>query len=208
MSIEGLRTLLQSVPSGPLATELSDEVIDLLSDCWDSINGASDTSMAGHKVTSLRVENLAWEPPNLTFAVERHGGAVQGSKSAELQEWSVDLENNTAVPRLAGKRRLERFQQRLDTRALAVQVLDLVQQKSADVRLTWKSATCVKINVAVVIPDGPANQTTQGRRKRFRRDLETLMLATGWRRKSSGTQLVFENALQGRSESKFLECSD
>lgn len=192
MSISELIERLRDVPPGRLDSEIYDEVIGLLSGCWDAIAGSSDTSMASRKVCSSRVENLTWEPPHLSFVIERHGGRVQGSKSAEMQSWSVDVENNKAICGSAGYRRLEPFLPRLDTKALARQVHDLIQRGAVDDRLTWKEAACVKVNVSVIIPDGPAKQTTQGRRKRFRGDLEPLMQGAGWIRKPAGTQFVFQ----------------
>ena len=54
----------------------------LLSEVWDDLGG-SDCGMAGHKLIG-RMEHVEWNPPVLTFTIERHGGTVLGSTRAEL----------------------------------------------------------------------------------------------------------------------------
>ncbi len=76
-------------------------------------------------------------------------------------------------------RRLKKFAPKLDMQALAVEVFHLIQRRKSDDRLTWTGDTCVRVNMTIVIPNGSAQQTTQGRRKRFRTILKALMLAAG-----------------------------
>ena len=47
-------------------------------------------------------EDLACNPPNLCFSIDRHGGTVMGSKRAERQTWTLNLETLTAMPGLSG----------------------------------------------------------------------------------------------------------
>ena len=196
MSVEELRNLLKSVPTGLIHVDLRVEVVGRLAKCWSSLSGSSDTSMTEQKVTCARLEDLTWNSPVLSFVIERHGGTVQGSKSGELQGWIIDLDLNEAFSNSAGRRRLQKFAPKLDVQALAAELFRVIQRGAKDVRLTWKSDTVVKINVSVVIPTGPAIQTTQGRRKRFRAALEPLMKTAGWCRRPSGTQLLFERNRQ------------
>ena len=37
-------------------------------------------------------EDLTWDPPNLCFSIDRHGGTVMGSKRAERQTWMLNLQ--------------------------------------------------------------------------------------------------------------------
>ena len=190
MSVQDLKELLKTLPSGPFDGDVETEVRDLLASFWDAIPGALSTSMAARKLS--RAENWRWEPPIVSFVIERHGGTVQGSKLAELQSWFFDVERFVAGWGAAGSRRLQAFSPKLDLSALAAELIALVDKQAGDPRLTWKGIGCVRINVSVVIPDDAAKQTTQGRRKRFRSALIPLMAAAGWRLGTKGTQLVFE----------------
>src|SRR4051812_8749544 len=66
----------------------------LLAACWPELGG-DHGGMEGCKLLG-RMEDVVWNPPQLTFSVERHGGTVQGSTRAELQRWTVDVERGTA----------------------------------------------------------------------------------------------------------------
>ncbi len=39
-----------------------------------------------------RMEDVRWEPPVLSFRIERHGAMGVGSTRAELQNWRVDFD--------------------------------------------------------------------------------------------------------------------
>lgn len=54
-----------------------------------------------------RMEQVRWEPPVLSFIVERHGETVNGSTRAELQHWEVAVENRTARIVKTGQRQLK-----------------------------------------------------------------------------------------------------
>jgi hypothetical protein len=56
--------------------------------------GSTESKMADWKVE--RAENMEWRSPVLTFVVERHGAAAMGSSRAERQQWTLNLEKNTA----------------------------------------------------------------------------------------------------------------
>ena len=96
-----LRNYLNSVHPGPL-TDVS-RVEELLSPCWDDFTGSSTTSMTAHKLD--RIEDLRWDPPNLSFIVERHGAIVGGGSSrAEKQGWTANLVTLTATASPCGHR--------------------------------------------------------------------------------------------------------
>ena len=192
MSVQDLQKLLESVSPGRIQADLVGEVVSLLSDAWNSLSGTSATAMAERKISSARVEELTWEPPFLSFVIERHGGTVQGSKFGELQAWRVDLDHKVAACNINGRRRLQPFAPKLHTQALAVELFEHIQSRDQDSRLTWKSDTCVRIRLTLAIPDGPPKQTTQGRRRRLRAAITPLLIAAGWSTSESGTQLVFE----------------
>jgi hypothetical protein len=65
-----------------------------------------------------RMESVLWEPPLLTFVIERHGSTIRGSTRAELQHWTVDVNQGTATLALGGHRQLYPAQPRLNIQPL------------------------------------------------------------------------------------------
>jgi hypothetical protein len=61
---------------GPISD--ASELETLLKECWYEFEGADDTKMWPSKLTG-RMEDITWDPPILTFKIERHGGTVMGS---------------------------------------------------------------------------------------------------------------------------------
>jgi hypothetical protein len=90
--MNSLVTYLATIPPGPVP-DLGD-LERLLTDCWHEFTG-DDGGMAGQKLLG-RMEEVVWEPPILTFKIERHGGTVLGSSRATPQEWRLDLDKKTA----------------------------------------------------------------------------------------------------------------
>jgi hypothetical protein len=72
------------------------------------------------------MEAVAWNPPVLTFRIERHGGTVLGSTRAELQHWHVDLERKTASLVKTGRRQLRPMQPRLNVEPLVEEIVRLI----------------------------------------------------------------------------------
>ena len=66
-----------------------------------------------------RMEKAEWQPPILSFVVERHGGTALGSTRADLQHWTVNVETKEANCHIAGHRQLEPMQPRMDVKPLA-----------------------------------------------------------------------------------------
>jgi len=63
-------------------------VAALLAGGWHEFVGAESQRMHAGKLG--RIENVRWEPPVLSFRIERHGAMGVGSTRAELQHWRVD----------------------------------------------------------------------------------------------------------------------
>lgn len=59
----------------------------LLYSSWDEFSGSDAEGTTGYKVQG-RMEKIAWEPPILSFQIERHGGTVLGSTRADLHTWT------------------------------------------------------------------------------------------------------------------------
>ena len=175
--VEELRRLLRTLASGPVRSR--DEVSALLAAAWGCFPGSAETSMEPWKVQ--RAENLRWEPPVLSFEIERHGGTVCGSTRAEIQRWEVNLETLRACYYSAGRRQLHPADKSLDTKRLASEVADQIGRCGKVKYLQWLSESRVRVLVGVLIP-ATNRQTTAGRRKRFATQLQELLQACGWRR--------------------------
>lgn len=73
-NMDRLRQHLDRLPQGPIAEPR--EVEDLLRDTWDAFGG-DDGGMHAGKLMG-RTENMSWDPPCLTFDIERHGAQCWG----------------------------------------------------------------------------------------------------------------------------------
>ena len=71
------------------------QLIGLLKGCWSSIGGSYEEAMAEHKLE--RAYDLEWQPPLLTFRIERHGSYMVGSNRAEKQWWEIDIDQARVV---------------------------------------------------------------------------------------------------------------
>jgi hypothetical protein len=173
-----LADLLAEIPPGPLPDPADLE--RLLAACWEEFAG-DDGGMTGDKLLG-RMEAVVWEPPILSFTIERHGGTVLGSSRAAMQRWRLDLGNKTVHCTEAGFRQVEAMQPRLDVGALAGSVAAAVLQCQEDARLRWYDDGRVRVLVGTALPRGSAAaQTLAGRRRRFREALRERLAAEGWR---------------------------
>lgn len=172
-----LRTHLAGLPSGRIEDE--SKIESLLAPCWSELSIDEGGGMDALKLHG-RMDNAEWNPPDLTFQIERHGGLVQGSSRAELQNWRVDLEKGTATLVRTGYRQLYRMAPRLDVKPIAREISELILSNKKDERLKWYDDGRVRVEIGKVIPDWAAKQTTTGRRKRFRTELNRLLDRHGW----------------------------
>src|SRR5262245_59631739 len=125
-----LSSLLATLPPGPVPDP--GDLERLLASCWYEFKG-DDGGMTGQKLLG-RMEEVVWQPPILSFTVERHGGTVQGSSRASLQQWRLDLDKKTAWCEERRFRQVRGRQPRLDVRALAEEVASLIFRHQEDER--------------------------------------------------------------------------
>jgi hypothetical protein len=168
--IHALQIFLGAQPPGPIQD--TKQLVRLLSSCWDEFAGSSYTNMESEKL--YRIEEPEWHVPILSFSIERHAQTVMGSKRASLYEWSVDLENLTASIVRERKRQLEPNAKRLDVKPIAQTLADAILSGRSDERFKIMRDGKVKIEIGRVIPETNA-QTTLARRRRFRKELTSLL---------------------------------
>ena len=169
---------LELINAGPISD--SSKLECLLSGCWEKFDGSSAESMHGDKLLN-RMENVRWEPPILTFDIERHGGTVMGSTRAEIHSWEVDTNNQTARRGKAGHRQCKPMAPRLDVVPLAREIAGLIAERKSDERLKCNDDGSVRILIGKILPDGSAaKETVAGRRKRFRQAIKQHLEEKNW----------------------------
>jgi hypothetical protein len=175
--IDKVRDFLDTTPPGPIPDP--GDLERHVAACWHEFNG-DDGSMTGEKLLG-RMEEVVWQPPDLSFTVERHGGTVQGSSRASLQQWRLDLDKKNAWCEERHFRQVRGRQPRLDVGAFAEEVASLILHHREDGRLRWYEDGRVRVVVGKVLPKGTAvAQTLAGRRKRFRQALRDRLAVEGW----------------------------
>lgn len=199
ITIRELAALLRNAPVGVVPAETRVEVLKILGECWAEFAGSTDSKMAYWKVVrDGGAGELAWNPPILSFTVERHGTAVLGSTRAEKQEWKLDLSKKTAHHTVIGFRQMRPTASRLNVKSIATRVCDAVRQgpnSNSDLIsrgiLVWKD-DCIVVRHGMLIPNDGYQMTISGRRKRFRAELTPLMGAIGWELVDVGRALTFK----------------
>jgi hypothetical protein len=172
-----LRAYLATMQPGKI-TDTTD-LERLLAVCWGEFSGHHG-GMEGSRLLG-RIEDVTWQPPVLTFSVERHGRTVAGSSKADLQGWTVNVEQNTVFCEPLGCRQVRPLKARLKVEPLAEEIVRLIVAKQQDDRLQWHEDDSVKVLVGKIIPaDSAAKQTLAGRRKRFQKALLERLGAEGW----------------------------
>ena len=123
-AIFDLRRLLQSFDQGPI--DDASMVQELLSECRNDIDGGDVDSMATFKLE--RMEQLRWNPPDLSFVIERHGAIVAGRSSrAQKQEWVVNLDTLQAKNTIVGFRQIVPRRRTLDVEPLVDRMQSLAR---------------------------------------------------------------------------------
>lgn len=186
-----LRDHLASVPPGLIKDH--DAVESLLVDCWADLDGSDYESMDSSKLQG-RMESVEWNPPILSFEIERHGETVVGSTRASLHEWRVDVERETTEASTSRYRQLYPQSPRWKHEPAVKTVLELIVNRVDDHRLKWNSdKTRVRIRIAEIVPSGHPDTTTS-RRKRFAKAVRERLGATGWRLVERTTAHTYEPA--------------
>ena len=147
---------------------------------WDALAG-DDGGMLSRKLHG-RMEGVVWNPPVLTFRIERHGATVLGSSRAEAQEWTVDLEQRTKSVVVVGRRQLQPPQSRMNVMPVAEELASAILGGRQDPRLKWDGPDRFRLLIGEVLPAGSAvKETLAARRKRLREAVAKLLAAAGWK---------------------------
>lgn len=170
---------LDSMGPGPIKKNIED-LERAVWNCWGEFDGTQE--MEGYKLLH-RMESVRWQPPILTFVIERHGATVLGSKYAELQKWELNLDTGKATVSGFRKRLVFPLSSRMNVRPYAEEIAGLIMNQKEDDQLRWNKDGSVRVKIGEVALWGTNKQTIAGRRKRFRKALDELLSVSGWKPK-------------------------
>jgi hypothetical protein len=167
VQIEKLREFLRNISPGPIERkEDKDRIIELLSSCWEEIDGNQLEGMTADKLD--RMEEPEWALPLLRFLIERHGRTVHGSTRADVHLWEVDVHKGSANYTHFKTRQVRPRHPALEFDRLAGEIVGLILEGKDDPRLKWSpDHSRVTLRIGIVIPKGSGyKQTVAGRRRR------------------------------------------
>jgi hypothetical protein len=185
--IKKLQSYLAPCSNGELPFGKTRDIERLLFECWhEFVIESEDAGMEAYKLLN-RTEDMTWASPMLTFSIERHGATVGGSVYAHIYQWAIDVERGTAsMDRFPTRRQVGDLDKPLKVKPLAQEIADLILNGKEDSRLAWKNETKVRLLITKIIPT-TNEQTTSGRRKRFRSALAEALQPHGWRMSTINT---------------------
>lgn len=190
--MNALIEFLTNLAPGPISD--TSGLQEVLFNCWESIEGSGAGGMKAYKLSS-RIEKPKWEPPLLTFEIERHGGTVLGSSRADIQRWTINTSLMEADVSESGYRQLTPNSPAWTVKqaeAAAEGVANAVRNRQGHDWITHLKNGGLKINIALIVPSNAATQTITGRRKKFWKILDE-KLSPDWSR----TGVIYKKA--GRS---------
>ena len=77
--VEKSRQLVASLTPGNVGKPFYSDIESALAACWEELSGFTDGGMTRDKLSS-RIETVRWEPPVLSFMIERHGALIAGRR--------------------------------------------------------------------------------------------------------------------------------
>lgn len=183
---DDLMAFLRRLPTGQVPNDRLSALKDLVESWWDDFDGADYGGMEPYKLRN-RIEKAEWNPPVLSFIIERHGGTVLGSSRATLQRWSLNLDDMTADCDESGYRQLEPLNPPLKVDPIATEIAGAILGHEKHSHLDWLKNGGVRVRTTELL-GGQAipKQTMDGRRQRLRKRLFSLLEPHGWINSSGG----------------------
>ena len=122
---------------------------------------------------------MAWNPPLLTFELERHGGIGRGSKLAEIQSWKINIVDGTASAVNSVFRQVYAKEPNWKAEPVARELArSIIAEQKTDTRLVWNQNGHVHLAIGKIVP-GSNRQTKAARSRRFWRALTSELLWPG-----------------------------
>ena len=176
--MERLREYLKQIPEG--AIKETAELEKLLAESWDDLTG-DDGGMKPWKLIE-RMGKVTWSPPMIRFVIERHGATQLGSSRAELQHWTIDVDNMTANVSVGGYRQVWPRQAALDVNPIAEKVVQRILKRQGCAYLKWSARGRAQVLIGKILPDdSAAKETLIGRRARLSLAIHSQLVKHGWK---------------------------
>jgi hypothetical protein len=181
--LDGLRRSLGALPAGRVSWDHLAEIEDRLVAAWGGLVGSREERTTANKLRG-RIEDLVWQPPELSFTIARHGGTVHGSTREALHRWTVNVDAGTAsLESTRGFRQVGARAPALKVEPLVDEIVAAVDAHQEHPALEWRSPNRVRVYPKRIggIDEG-FQQTASGRVKRLVAVLEPRLAALGWNR--------------------------
>lgn len=177
-TLDQLQSFLSDRPPGAITNPAS-HLEPLLADCWSQFSG-DHGGMSGDKLIG-RMESVGWNAPFLTFTIERHGGTVMGSTRAELQHWSINMDDATVELVHVGHRQLQPTADRVSVTELAADIVQQILYGDDLDHLKWEDDGSVHVIMGRLFPPSSGcKQTVHGRQRRLRKALAEQLEPHWW----------------------------
>lgn len=160
-AIDALQERLGALPPGPVD---KGALLPVLEVAWDDLDGGDGHAMHAGKLH--RLEDPRWQPPVLYFDIERHGATVNGSTYVEVQSWAVDVQSGLAEVICTTRRKLHASAPRMDMKAIASEVAEIIRTGADDPRVKHQADGSVMVLTRELLPPS-VKQTMEGRRRKF-----------------------------------------
>ena len=128
------------------------------------------------------MEGVEWNPPNLSFQIERHGGTVNGSSRAEMQHWEIDVVKETRSLVRTGYRQLKAMAESWNARPIAKDLASHIRSGLDHEGLRWRKSGKVTINREII--PFCARETGHSRAKRLNAAISDFLCDREWRDKT------------------------
>lgn len=179
--LEELRSYLARISAKELGHGEHEEAERLLFKCWCELEILSDDAKLEPYKLLHRTEGLTWNPPLLSFDIERHAATVGGSIYAHVYSWTVNVESGTATMEENPTRRQVRSKDKaLKVAPIADEIVRLVVNRERDERLKWSKDSSQVTLLFNKIIKATNWRTRAGRKERFWKVFEKEIQGRGW----------------------------
>lgn len=179
--IGNLQKYMTVFPPGPIPD--TSDLAWLLANVWSELGGEGGEMDA--RLLFGRMQNVAWNPPLLTFTIEQYHSRYFGSTTVTIHDFTVDVAKGTVSGTEPRRRQRQFIPPRLEVSPIADEITFLIVNGKKDQRLEWYADGRVGVLVGDLLPvASPANKTLDARRKRLKLlilFLKKRLAEHGWR---------------------------
>ena len=177
--MQELRNFLASLPPGSIAAPSRLERI-LASSCHDFEYSTQENMKAG-ELKNREMEEVEWNPPTLSFTIQRYRVTLLGSATSERQRWAVNVDTKEALCYNAGSGQTTPSQPPLNVEPIAEEVVRLVKNHQKTEWLKWQNDGSVHVVMGKVLPVSTnLNKHLSQKRERFLAKVDESLTTAGW----------------------------